>query len=573
MIDPDVERQLATHEAALKHIVIAINEFNDAINESITAFRDGHPRSTVVNCRSIAESILKRVWTKEGIKGDPDGKMFKDLQPILFPLVKDRLTKDYIRDIQGVGNRAAHESGIPVSSDDALEAIRKLTYVLNWYFKQYESPGTMADPGYGYAPLTNPATQPSAAAQSRPDPGAQEKTTAGAAASAITANAHAPADAGPMVQAPSCDQPSAKPMLTVSPDGAGVYPAAPIFAPPSVDAPAPEPAKAVPAPDSVSALPPTPAPSLAARSPRVGWGWVLGVLGSLALLGLILYASNEKLKAPREREARAVTPAVASPPLPTPTPVSAARETAPIVSADPAPAIQGDLPAMVRIPGGRFQMGCSEGDGDCDSDEKPPHWVTVRPFRMGQFEVTQAQWQAVMGDNPSNFKGKDRPVEQVSWDDVQQFLTRLNALNPGKPFRLPTEAEWEYAARAGTSAGTSTRYWWGNAIGQGNANCNGCGSQWDNKQTAPVGSFKANLFGLYDTAGNVWEWVQDCYHDNYQGAPADGSEWRDSCINARRVLRGGSWSDRPRNARVSNRNLNFPDYRIYRLGLRLAQDL
>jgi formylglycine-generating enzyme required for sulfatase activity len=569
MIDPDVERQLATHEAALKHIVIAINEFNDAINESITAFRDGHPRSTVVNCRSIAESILKRVWTKEGIKGDPDGKMFKDLQPILFPLVKDRLTKDYIRDIQGVGNRAAHESGIPVSPDDALEAIRKLTYVLNWYFKQYESPGTMADPGYGYVPLTNPATQPSAAAQSRPDPSAQEKTTAGTAASAITANALAPADAGPMVQAPSCDQPSAKFMLTVSPDGAGVYPAAPIFAPPSVDAPAPEPAKAVPAPDSVSALPPTPAPSLAARSPRVGRGWVLGVLGSLVLLGLILSAYNEKLKAPREREARAVTPAVASPPLPIPTPALAARETAPIVSAEPAPAIQGDLLAMVRVPGGRFQMGCSEGDGDCYSDETPAHWVIVQPFRMGQYEVTQAQWQAVMGGNPSRFEGKDHPVENVSWDDVHLFLTRLNARNPDKPYRLPTEAEWEYAARAGTS----TRYWWGNEIGRGNANCDGCGSQWDNEQTATVGSFKANPFGLYDTVGNVWEWVQDCSHDNYQGAPADCSEWHKYCLNARRVFRGGSWSNGPGLARVSFRNWGDPAYLYVNLGLRLAQDL
>jgi formylglycine-generating enzyme required for sulfatase activity len=143
---------------------------------------------------------------------------------------------------------------------------------------------------------------------------------------------------------------------------------------------------------------------------------------------------------------------------------------------------------------------------------------------MGKYEVTQAQWATGMGINPSRFKGDDRPVENVSWDDIQEFLKRLNADNSGKPYRLPTEAEWEYAA----PAGPTTPYWWGKEIGQGNANCEGCGSRWDNKETAPVGSFKPNPFGLYDTAGNVWEWVQDCWHDGYQGAPADGSEWRDN---------------------------------------------
>jgi formylglycine-generating enzyme required for sulfatase activity len=170
-------------------------------------------------------------------------------------------------------------------------------------------------------------------------------------------------------------------------------------------------------------------------------------------------------------------------------------------------------------------MGCSPGDGGCYSEEKPPHQVTVRPFRIGRYEVTQGQWQAVMGANPSSFKGDDRPVENVSWDDVQTFLKRLNAQTDGTPYRLPTEAEWEYAARARVT----TAYWWGTEIGSGKANCDGCGSQWDNQETAPVGSFKANPFGLYDTVGNVWEWVQDCYHDSYQGAPTDGSEWLDFC--------------------------------------------
>jgi formylglycine-generating enzyme required for sulfatase activity len=164
-------------------------------------------------------------------------------------------------------------------------------------------------------------------------------------------------------------------------------------------------------------------------------------------------------------------------------------------------------------------------------------------------------------------------VESVSWGDIQEFLKRINAANPGKPYRLPSEAEWEYAARAGST----TRYWWGGEIGQGNANCDGCDSPWDNKETAPVGSFKANAFGLYDTAGNVWEWVQDCWHEDYQGAPADGSSWKDdwqhNCSYNRQVLRGGSWGDVPGGLRVSGRNRGFPVYRYGLDGFRLAQDL
>jgi formylglycine-generating enzyme required for sulfatase activity len=224
--------------------------------------------------------------------------------------------------------------------------------------------------------------------------------------------------------------------------------------------------------------------------------------------------------------------------------------------------------AMVTIPGGEFQMGCSPGDSDCASDEKPPHRVRITPFRMGKYEVTQAQWQAVMGENPSRFKGEDRPVEQVSWDDIQAFLKRLNAGNPGKPYRLPSEAEWEYAARAGTT----TPYWWGKDLGKGNANCDGCGSRWDNKETAPVGSFKPNPFGLYDTAGNVWEWVQDRWHNTYTGAPTDGSAW-ESGNDARRGLRGGSWTNYALGLRVSYRYWFVPTFRYYGGGVRLAQDL
>ena len=132
-----------------------------------------------------------------------------------------------------------------------------------------------------------------------------------------------------------------------------------------------------------------------------------------------------------------------------------------------------------------------------------------------------------------------QPVINVSWHEAQAYVQWLSA-QTGKQYRLPTEAEWEYAARAGTQ----TRYWWGDDIGKNNAVCYDCGSEWDDKQTAPVGSFNANTFELHDTAGNVWEWVQDCWHDDYNNAPVDGSAWLEAdggdCNH--RVVRGGSWN-------------------------------
>ena len=146
------------------------------------------------------------------------------------------------------------------------------------------------------------------------------------------------------------------------------------------------------------------------------------------------------------------------------------------------------------------------------SDDERQHTVSVGEFWLGETEVTQAQWQAVMGSNPSKFRGNDLPVESVSWKDVQEFIRKLNARS-GKRFRLPTEAEWEYAARAGTQ----TAYYWGEGFGRNNANCWGCGSRWDKRQTAPVGSFKPNAFGLFDMLGNVWEWTCSKYKKSYDG--------------------------------------------------------
>jgi formylglycine-generating enzyme required for sulfatase activity len=138
----------------------------------------------------------------------------------------------------------------------------------------------------------------------------------------------------------------------------------------------------------------------------------------------------------------------------------------------------------------------------------------------------------------------------------------------GQPYRLLTEAEWEYAARAGAT----TAYYWGGEIGKENANCNNCGSEWDNRQTSPVGSFKPNAFGLYDMAGNVWQWVQDCYHGDYEEAPTDGSAWTSGdCSN--RVVRGGSWNYSPQLLRSANRIRSATDGRNNSLGFRVGRTL
>ena len=217
--------------------------------------------------------------------------------------------------------------------------------------------------------------------------------------------------------------------------------------------------------------------------------------------------------------------------------------------------------SMVSIPAGCLQMGSHNGR----TDEKPVHRVCVDAFKMGQYEVTQGQWQAVMGSNPSRFKqGDNYPVEIVSWDDIQAFLKKLNQQSGGN-YRLPSEAEWEYAARGGTT----TQYWWGDDIGSSRANCDGCGGLWDNDKTLPVGSFSANGYGLYDTAGNVSEWTQDCWNDSYNGAPNDGSAWQSGECD-RRVLRGGSWDNYPNRLRSAARSRSITGYRGSNFGFRLV---
>ena len=165
--------------------------------------------------------------------------------------------------------------------------------------------------------------------------------------------------------------------------------------------------------------------------------------------------------------------------------------------------------------------------------------------------------------------GADRqpPVIFVGWDDAQAYVAWLSRMT-GKTYRLLSEAEWEYAARAGTT----TAYSWGDEIGKNNANCNDCGSQWDNTKTAPVGSFAPNSFGLHDMHGNLWEWVEDCYRHDYNGAPADGSAWTTGICSSS-VARGGSWFDGPRVLRSASRVGYTAGFRSLGLGIRVGRTL
>ena len=227
---------------------------------------------------------------------------------------------------------------------------------------------------------------------------------------------------------------------------------------------------------------------------------------------------------------------------------------------------------MVAIPGGTFRMGDLNGGGD--DDERPVHSVTVADFKLGKCEVTFAQWDACVVDggcgrytpDDEGWGRGNRPVINVSWDDVQGFIDWLNT-KTGGDFRLPTETEWEYAARAG---GT-TKYSWGNSIGHNRANCEECGSRWDADRTAPVGSFSANAWGLHDMHGNVWEWVQDCWNDSYVGAPSDSSAWTSGDCSLR-VERGGFFYSNLNYVRSAARYGNPRSTKGNGLGFRIAQD-
>ena len=235
----------------------------------------------------------------------------------------------------------------------------------------------------------------------------------------------------------------------------------------------------------------------------------------------------------------------------------------------------GSGPEMVVIPAGSFRMGCVSGP-DCLVDEKPVREVRIgADFALSRHEVTFAEWDACAaaggcgGYRPNDWgwgRGS-RPVINASWNDARAYASWLSR-ETGRRYRLPSESEWEYAARSGTA----TRYFWGNEIGRNRANCDGCGSRWDNDRTAPVGSFAPNAFGLYDMHGNVQEWVEDCWNGSYTGAPTDGAAWlRGDC--GRRVLRGGAWNNYPWLLRAALRLWFAPDLRSNYVGFRVARTL
>jgi len=243
---------------------------------------------------------------------------------------------------------------------------------------------------------------------------------------------------------------------------------------------------------------------------------------------------------------------------------------------------------LVPIPGGTFQMGSPEGQGH--PDERPQHQVTIKPFLMSKYPVTQAQWKAVAAlpkvdrdliSESACFKGDNRPVERVSWDDAVEFCKRLSN-KTGRDYRLPSEAEWEYACRAGTK----TRYYFGDAIISEQVNCDfqkvvvsqgflgvGRKKEWRGTcraETTEVGRFSANAFGLYDMHGNVWEWCLDHWHENYKGAPTDGSAWIEGGDASRRLLRGGSWNDSPGGCRSAFRLGRARAFRYFVVGFRVV---
>ena len=230
----------------------------------------------------------------------------------------------------------------------------------------------------------------------------------------------------------------------------------------------------------------------------------------------------------------------------------------------------GSGPEMVVIPAGSFRMGCVSGQ-ECYEDEKPVHTVSFsQPFAVSKYEITFEDYgrfaDPAKVDDEGWGRGR-RPIINVSWNDAREYVAWLSSQS-GQTYRLLTEAEWEYAARAGST----TQFTWGNEIGQGRANCGGCTTQWDFVQTAPVGSFAANAFGLHEMHGNVWEWVEDCWNENYSGAPANGDAWLSGDCS-QRVLRGGSHDDFPYDLRSAVRFANAADDRTPSLGFRVARSL
>ena len=281
----------------------------------------------------------------------------------------------------------------------------------------------------------------------------------------------------------------------------------------------------------------------------------------------------------REPAAKVAQPA----PIPAPAPAAPSRPSAPTPPPAPveprsSPAVTTaqetlrdcpSCPEMVVVPAGSYVMGDAHGD----ISEKPAHRVTIKqPFAIGKYEVTRAQWNQCVEAGGCKHKlsgdGDDKtPVGNVSWVDAHEYTAWLSKTT-GKHYRLPTEAEWEYAARAGTT----TRYWWGNDLGSGKANCKNCGGAWDRDKPAEVDAYSPNPFGLYGTSGGVWEWVTDCWHHDYSGAPVDGSSWEERECREN-VIRGGAWRNDSTYVHSASRFKYEGDVRYLMNGFRVARSV
>ncbi|HFQ91284.1 MAG TPA: formylglycine-generating enzyme family protein, partial [Chromatiales bacterium] len=228
-------------------------------------------------------------------------------------------------------------------------------------------------------------------------------------------------------------------------------------------------------------------------------------------------------------------------------------------------AVDGIHQRMRWIPPGEFLMGSPPDESQRDDNEGPQHRVRFEEgFWLADTACTQALWVTVMGVNPSRFKGDENPVESVSWNDARQLIEKINRLHPGLELRLPSESEWEYACRAGTT----TRYWFGDEIDHSKANYGR-----KNKGTVPVKRYPRNPWGLYQMHGNVWEWCEDAWHSSYEGAPADGQPWKTRGDQEWAVLRGGSWIGNGGDLRSASRDHAPRDHAVIFVnrGFRLAR--
>ncbi|HJQ25517.1 MAG TPA: formylglycine-generating enzyme family protein [Blastocatellia bacterium] len=253
---------------------------------------------------------------------------------------------------------------------------------------------------------------------------------------------------------------------------------------------------------------------------------------------------------------RIMMPSAIPPPTGTPTAANGpqATSTAPVIT--DTGALDALRASFINIPAGEFMMGTANGS----PAEKPVHRVRLsQSFEMSKYEITQAQWQAVMGNNPSYFKGASRPVEQVSWYDAQEFIEKLNALDDGFAYRLPTEAEWEYACRAGSNADNTGKT---EAMAWYDTN--------SENMTHPVGGKQPNAWGLYDMLGNVFEWCQDWYDQDYYAQSAEVDP-QGPASGTFRVKRGGGWMFPANFARPAARDLFTPAYRFNYVGFRLVR--